>query len=124
MRATIAVDDIATATVTVVNNVPDSVQRMVLVDIGLPPGFDLVPYGLNEAVAAGRMQRWENPGRQLILYVEKIEYGTPWTVNYELRARFPMEGSSGSASVRPYYQPEVETSTGPTAFVVTEPAER
>ncbi len=118
-KTTLAVDDIVTATAAI-GNVSDANVLMVLVDIGLPPGFDLVPDDLVEQVQNTALQRYEVAGRQLILYVERIAAGETLSLTYQLRARFPMEGSSGSASAAPYYEPESESTTAPVAFNVTE----
>ncbi len=119
-RTELEVDDLVTATVTLTNNVPDSVQRMLLVDIGLPPGFDLVSASLDDAVPTTALQRYEVAGRQLILYVERVDYGEPLSLSYQLRAAYPMKGTTGSASAYPYYEPEAKSSLPPTDFVVTE----
>jgi hypothetical protein len=118
-KTTLEVDDIVTATVTITNNTED-IARMVLVDIGMPPGFDLIPDMLTEAVSDRILQRYELAGRQLILYVERVEPGVPLVLSYQMQARFPMAGSSGPASVANYYEPETESTQGPVAFVVTE----
>jgi len=118
-KTTLQVDDIVTATATITNNT-DAVARMVLVDIGMPPGFDLVSDQLQAAISETALQRFELAGRQLILYIERIEPATPITLTYQLKAKFPMEGSTGPASVSNYYEPETKTTTEPQEFVVTE----
>lgn len=118
-KTTLQVDDIVTATATVTNNT-DAVAKMVLVDIGMPPGFELIADQLQTAISETALQRYELAGRQLILYIERIEPGTPLVLTYQLKANFPMEGSSGPASVSNYYEPENKTNTEPQMFVVTE----
>lgn len=117
-KTQLEVDDIVTATVTI-TNVTDATARMVLVDIGMPPGFDLVPDMLREAVADRTLQRYELAGRQLILYIERIDPGD-YIIQYQMQARFPMNGSSGPATVANYYEPESGSTQGPVSFLVTE----
>ncbi|RJO66286.1 MAG: alpha-2-macroglobulin, partial [Myxococcales bacterium] len=118
-KTTLEVDDIVTATATIANHT-DGAVLMVLVDIGLPPGFDLIPDQLNEQVATTDLQRWEQAGRQLILYIERVAGNDSLDLTYQMKARFPMEGSSGPASASPYYEPEAESTTPPTTFSVAE----
>ncbi len=119
-KTQLTVDDIVTATVTITNTLPQTIQKMLLVDIGLPPGFDLVSTPLNDMVEAGQLQKWENPGRQLVLYIEKVMPQQAWVGTYQLRATYPMQGSSGPAEVHPYYDPDEETAHAPQEFTVTE----
>ena len=54
-RTRLAQDDIATATATVKNNL-DKTAKMVMVDLGIPPGFDLLSEDLQayQEKSAGR----------------------------------------------------------------------
>jgi len=118
-KTTLEVDDIASATVTVTNNTPDSMAKMVILDIGLPPGFDLLDDDLRAAVEAGVLQKFEKTERQIIVYVEQISYGEPLVITYQIQARFPIKGSSGESEAHPYYDPDNSTQDEPTEFEVT-----
>jgi len=113
-------DDIVNVRVTVENTVQDGVAKMVLVDIGLPPGFELLTGALKDAVSNGELQKFEHTERQLILYVEKIKYGEPLVVDYQLKAKYPVKASTGKAEAHPYYDPEDSSESGPVEMVVSE----
>jgi uncharacterized protein YfaS (alpha-2-macroglobulin family) len=119
-KTTLAVDDTVQVTVTITNNVPGSVQKMVLADIGLPPAFDLVTAELSAAVESGSLQRYEVAGRQLVLYIEAIGAQEPYIITYQLVAKYPMNGMSGEAEVHPYYEPSKSSQQPSTELEVTE----
>ncbi|MCP4606940.1 MAG: hypothetical protein GY847_41590 [Proteobacteria bacterium] len=117
-KTALEVDDIVSADVIVTNNIADSVAKMVLVDIGLPPGFDLITDNLRDSVSQGKLQKFEKTKRQLILYIEAIPADEPLTLNYQLKAKYPISASSGEAEVHPYYEPDQSTQLEPVEFVV------
>lgn len=119
-KTTLAVDDIVKAKVTVSNKVPDTIAKMVLIDIGFPPGFDLMTDDLEAALEAKTLQRYEKTPRQLILYVEGISYGAPFVAEYGLRAKYPLVASSGEVEAHPYYEPSDSTQAEPVEFTVNE----
>jgi hypothetical protein len=117
-RTTLAVDEMVTATVEVTNTVPESTAKMVLVDLGIPPGFELITDTLKTAVKEGRLQKFEKTARQLILYIEAIPADTPFNISYQLKAQYPLVASSGESETHPYYTPDNSTQTEPVEFVV------
>jgi hypothetical protein len=114
------VDDIVSAEVTVTNTVPDTTAKMVLVDVGLPPGFELVTQMLDDAVEQGILQKYEKTERQLTLYMEAVTYGQPLAIGYEFKALYPVSASSGKVETHPYYSPAQSTESTPVDFVVSE----
>ena len=50
-RTKLAQDDIVTATATMRNNLPKS-ANMVMVDLGIPPGFDLLSEDLQDRITS------------------------------------------------------------------------
>src|SRR5262249_41902157 len=74
-RTQLAQDDIATATATVRNNMP-KVANMVMVDLGIPPGFDILSEDLQDyqqksaASKSGRLQKFSQTATQAILYID------------------------------------------------------
>ncbi len=79
-RARRAQDDVATATATVRNNMNKS-ANMVMVDLGIPPGFDLLSEDFQEHQAkgagrrSGRLQKFNTTATQAILYFDTIAPG-------------------------------------------------
>lgn len=104
-RTNLEVDDTATATVRLTNNTGGSLM-MVLVDIGIPPGFDLQTDDLDALVSAGVFRRYERAGRQLIIYFDEIPAGAPVEFSYRLVARNPMRGEAPATTAYLYYEPE------------------
>lgn len=105
------VNDIVTASLDV-RNTTDAAQNMVLVTVGLPPGFQLLTEDLQEHIAAGQLSKFEITGKQLILYVTEIPAGGAAAFQYRLQATMPVKAEDGGAEVHPYYQPEQQSFSG------------
>ena len=79
-RTHLAQDDIATATATVKNNL-DKTANMVMVDLGIPPGFDLLSEDLqtyqekSAGQKSGRLEKFSLTATQAILYFDSIGAG-------------------------------------------------
>ena len=119
-KTDLAVNETVNVTVTVTNTEPDTMAKMVLVDVGIPPGFDVITDDLKAAVDGRILQRFEKTERQLILYVEAISAGAPLVVDYQLRAKYPLVASTGAAEVHPYYEPEKSSEDAPIELMVLE----
>ncbi len=99
------VDDTVTATVTIQNNDPES-KGMVLVTLGIPPGFALIMQDLADLRAAGTISEYEVTGKQLILYFNEIPAGEPTVFQYGLVAEYPVKAETGGSEVSFYYNAE------------------
>jgi uncharacterized repeat protein (TIGR01451 family) len=104
---TVHVDDVITATVTVTNKDEDA-KGMVLVTVGLPPGFTLVSQDLAAAQAEGLINNFEVMGKQLVLYFNEIPAGEPTVVSYSLIADYPVKAETGGSEAKYYYNAEVK----------------
>ncbi len=104
---TVHVDDVITATVTVTNT-DESAKGMVLVTVGLPPGFTLVSQDLAALKAEGKLNNFEVMGKQLILYFNEIPAGVPTQVSYSLIADYPVKAETGGSEAKYYYNAEVK----------------
>ncbi len=104
---TVHVDDIVTATVTITNT-DATAKGMVLVTVGLPPGFTLVSQDLAALKAEGQLNNFEVMGKQLILYFNEIPAGEPTQVSYGLIADFPVKAETGGSEAKYYYNAEVK----------------
>src|ERR1019366_2498805 len=86
-RTRLAQDDIASAIVTVKNNLP-KVANMVMVDLGIPPGFDLLSEDLQafqEKTAGrkgGRLEKFSLTATQAILYFDSVAPGDTVTLHF------------------------------------------
>jgi uncharacterized protein YfaS (alpha-2-macroglobulin family) len=111
-RTKLSQDDVATATATVKNNL-GKVANMVMVDLGIPPGFDLLSEDLqtyqeqSTAKKSGRLEKFTQTATQAILYFDSIAPGDTVTLHYRLRAKYPIRARTLQSRVYEYYDPAV-----------------
>jgi len=118
-RISLAANDQVTATVSVVWQGAGG-ARMLLVDLGLPPGFNVLNQDLNSLVASGQIQRYDLTARQLLIYLENFSSEQPLTFQYRLQARFPMRAKTPSYSAYDYYNPDQRAEQAPVEITVSE----
>jgi uncharacterized protein YfaS (alpha-2-macroglobulin family) len=122
-RTRLQQDDVATATATVKSHLT-RVANMVMIDLGIPPGFDLPAEDLQamqEKTAGqkgGRLEKFNLTATQAILYFDSIAPGGTVTVKYRLRAKYPMRARTLQSRVYEYYQPEVGSVARPVEMEV------
>ena len=122
-RTRLAQDDIATATATVRNNLKKS-ANMVMVDLGIPPGFDLLSEDLQEYMEksagrkSGRLQKFSQTATQAILYFDSFAPSEKITLRYRLRAKYPIRARTFSSRVYEYYDPDVHSVARPTQLEI------
>ncbi|HTS28001.1 MAG TPA: alpha-2-macroglobulin family protein, partial [Bryobacteraceae bacterium] len=122
-RTALAQDDIATATVTVKNNLPKS-ANMVMVDLGIPPGFDLLSEDLENyrqktiGQQSGRLEKFTLTATQAILYFDSIGSGGTVTMQFRLRAKYPIRAKTFASRTYEYYDPEVSSVARPVQLEV------
>ena len=118
-KETLEVDDTIIVTVSVKNNYSDVNLNMMIIDLGVPPGFDVLYEDLNEYIGYGRLTKVEPAGRQIILYLNVINAMEELTFAYRIKARFPMKVTSPGARLYSYYGTE-ESLVNPPAIEVVE----
>ncbi len=116
-RTTLGRDETATMSVTVRSNLP-GVASMGMLDLGIPPGFDVVTDDLDAAVARGLIQRYELAGRQVIHYVPEFRPERPFELDVRVTARFPLRASGGGAMAWEYYDTTSRGLAAPIAVTV------
>jgi hypothetical protein len=122
-RTRLAQDDIATATATVKNNLAKT-ANMVMVDLGIPPGFDLLSEDLQSyqeksaALKSGRLQKFSLTATQAILYFDSFAPGETATVKFRLRAKYPIRARTFQSRVYEYYDPDVNSVARPVQLEV------
>lgn len=104
-RTTLAVNDSLKCTVTVTNNAAQTVN-MAIVDLGIPPGFDVDTTAFETMKQENRLEKFEVTGNQIILYLRQLSNDAPLQFNYTLRAKYPVRVHTPTSSVYEYYQPE------------------
>jgi len=109
--------EVLTSRVTVTYNKP-GVANMLIVDLGIPPGFS-VQAGTFEAMQQrGLIERFSATGGQVTLYIRKLEAGKPLSFQYGLRAKHPVKVKTPRSRVYEYYQPEVKAEAKPVQLTV------
>jgi hypothetical protein len=117
-RTRLPQDDIATATATVRNNLSRK-ANMVMIDLGIPPGFDLLTEDLASYQAesalrkTGRMEKFSMTATQAILYFDSIGAGETVSLRYRLRAKYPIRARTFQSRVYEYYDPAVKSVAQP-----------
>lgn len=112
-------DDVLTAHVVVKNNRPAR-ANMIIVDLGLPPGFDVLTGDLAELVDDGTISKFSVTGRQIIVYLEYVDQKQPVEFSYRLQAKFPVKAKTPASTVYEYYNPDVKDEALPQEITVKE----
>jgi uncharacterized protein YfaS (alpha-2-macroglobulin family) len=125
-RTRIAQNNIATATATIRNNLPQT-ANMVMVDLGIPPGFELLSEDLQSlqdktrAQESGRLEKFSLTATQAILYFNSLAPSQKTTISFRLRAKYPIRAHSFESRVYEYYDPAVSAAASPAELEITEP---
>jgi hypothetical protein len=119
-RTTLTVDDTILCTVTVTNNVPDSVTRIGMIDLGMPPGFRIFYEDFDKAIEEEKIFKYESTNRQLSLYLHPLPYNEPLSITYRLQAKYPLKVSTPKSRAYSYYNPKMQDETTPVKLTVTE----
>ena len=118
-KTQLQVDDIATATVTVAN-LTQAQLDMVMVDVGLPPGFTVLTDKLQAMQDAGQIMKYELPGQQVTIYLEKLLPLEELVIEYDLQAKYPVKAQSTGTEAYLYYDEATKDEAEPVEFEVEE----
>lgn len=118
-ETSIAVNDTVMATLTVQNNTAAALN-MVLVTLGIPPGFAVETDSLAPYTESGLLSKLEVTGKQLALYLFEVAPNATEEIVYRLRATMPVKASDGGAEAWPYYEPEQKTTAASTVLEATD----
>jgi len=91
---------------------------MTLVDLGIPPGFQVLPEYFQGLKDEGLIERFNITGRQVTLYFRQIENGKPVQFEYELKAKYPVKAKAPKSVAYQYYEPEVRAEAAPVELLV------
>ena len=116
-RATLAVNDQVQCAVIVQNKTGQDIP-MAMVDIGIPPGFEVDASPFETLQASGQIARFERTTNQAILYLTSLAAGEPLRFAYSLRAKYPLRVKTPPSSVYEYYQPDKRAESRTTELVV------
>ncbi|MGA1868361.1 MAG: alpha-2-macroglobulin family protein [bacterium] len=105
-KTDIHVSDMIECEVVIKNTIKDSTAKMVVVDLGIPPGFEVMVEGIDSALEDGIISKYEKVDRQIIIYLEKVVNGEPIRFSYQLRAKYPVKVQTPVSRVHEYYNPD------------------
>jgi hypothetical protein len=126
-RTELAVNDVIRVSVNV--ELKQGAARQAIVDLGIPPGFEVLTEDLADLVArhsdlpadyqGTKFSRFDLTGRQIILYLEGLQAGQPLEFDYRIRARYPIKAQTPPSAAYDYYNPGVSGVSAPAAIQVT-----
>ena len=123
-RTKLAQNDIATEKITIRNNL-DKTANMVMVDLGIPPGFDLLSEDLQalqekpSGDTAGRLEKFSLTATQAILYFDGLSAKQTTSFSVRLRAKYPIRAHTFQSRVYEYYDPAMNATARPVSLEVT-----
>ncbi|MAF12104.1 hypothetical protein CMK11_16795, partial [Candidatus Poribacteria bacterium] len=117
-RTSMAKDDVVSVECAVVNR-GFSPAKMVVVDLGLPPGFSVEASAFEAMVSTGVIEKYEITPRQVIVYFDEIAPQTPVDLNYSLRAKYPIRAKTRPTKAYEYYNPQKMAIAPPEEIVVS-----
>lgn len=97
---------------------------MVMLDLGIPPGFELLSEDLetyrekSAGKKSGRLEKFSLTATQAILYFDSIAPGGGFALKYRLRAKYPIRARTVASRVYQYYAPEVSSLARPVQIEV------
>lgn len=113
----LTVDDVLTCNVQV-NKRGDNPSGMVIINLGVPPGFMVDTSIFEHLVKSGILARYEVNANRYILYIRSIIPDKPLNFIYEMKALYPIRATIPSSKVYEYYQPENSDRTKPIEIMV------
>jgi hypothetical protein len=106
-----------TATARVAWDGPGAAE-MIIVDLGIPPGFDVNTEDFDNLVKAKTIQKYSLTGRQVIVYLNRVDASTPIEMKYRLKAKYPLKAQTPESKAYAYYNPEIQDTAKPQEIVV------
>jgi 5-hydroxyisourate hydrolase-like protein (transthyretin family) len=116
-RTKLIVNDIVNVDVSIRLNRSGTAQ-MVMVDLGIPPGFEVQTPTLDELVGK-KIQKYTVTPRQLIIYLDEVSSTKPVTLTYGIKAKYPIKAQIRSSRVYEYYNTSDEGVEQPIEMSVT-----
>ena len=110
-------NDRVTCQVTAKNNTPQRAE-MVMIDVGVPPGFRVERPDLDAYVNKGVIEKFTIMSRQLLIYIESMDAGEEIKIDIPMKATLPMMAKAPESSMYEYYNPEVKSISTPQDIIV------
>ncbi len=118
-RTKLAKNDVLEAKVRLTYN-GDVSTYMVIIDLGLPPGFDLDASGFEKMVEKKELQKFSASSKQVTLYFGQMTPGQTVEFSYGLRAKYPVKAKTPETHAYEYYTPSNRDVAKPVEIEVTE----
>ncbi len=118
-RSTVAVDDFVNVLAIVTNSAITSAP-MVILDLPIPAGFDLLPADFDAMVVSQAASKYQRTPRQIIVYLRDLKPGKPLFLRYRLRATMPIRTTVSAARAYSYYEPERQGISRPGRLIVND----
>jgi hypothetical protein len=99
------------------NNLAET-AGMIVIDLGIPPGFTPRYEDFDALVKAGTISKYNPTSRQIIVYLEKLTAGQKLQFSYHLKARFPLRAQTPVTTAYEYYNPDHRAQAPPQTLVV------
>jgi len=93
---------------------------MVMVDLGIPPGFTVDAGDFAEMVAAKKVNKFSVTSRQVTLYLSDVKPGESQSFEYTLKPKYPIKAQTPSTVVYEYYTPKNRGTAKPVEITVEE----
>ncbi len=94
------------ASASVTNRMRDTMP-MILLDLPIPPGFEMDTAALDGHVAAGRIAKYELTPRSAVVYLRQLAPGATLGLDYRIRATMPVEVEAAAPTASEYYNPAI-----------------
>jgi hypothetical protein len=91
---------------------------MVIVDLGIPPGFTADAGDFAEMVGSKKIQKFSLSSRQTTLYLGDIKPGDVRSFEYTLKPKYPIKAKTPSSVAYEYYTPANRATAKPVELVV------
>ena len=93
---------------------------MVVVDLGIPAGFDPVTDAFEKLLAEKKIEKYNLTGRAIVLYFGAIKPADVVKFSYQLRPRYPVKIKTPESQAYEYYTPSNRAKTRPVDLEVLE----
>src|SRR5216683_4350687 len=93
---------------------------MVIVDLGIPPGFTADPGDFAEMVGKKQIQKFTMTSRQVTLYIGDVKPGDTLAFEYGLKPKYPIKAKTPATVAYEYYTPANRATAAPAVLTVVE----
>jgi uncharacterized protein YfaS (alpha-2-macroglobulin family) len=98
----------------------DQPTYMVIVDLGIPPGFTVDPGDFAEMVGAKKVEKFSVTSRTVTLYLGDVKPGDVKTFDYTLKPKYPIKAKTPATVAYEYNTPANRAAAKPVELTVVE----